>query len=122
MCFIYVQPVNTELFEGDDMIFLFFCFQLFKPDFQLALCAFQLLNGVAFTTVPLHFHDTVRDIVDLFFQQPLLPFLGNRNPLKLAMAKYDGIIIAGSDTCAELLAVCFLEIFPGGYEDICTGI
>ena len=100
----------------------FFRFQLFQPDFQLTFGSFQLFDGVALTTVPFHFHDTVRDIVDLLFQQPLLPFLGNRDSFKLAMAKYDGIIIAGSDTCAELLAVCFLEIFPGGYEDICTGI
>ena len=122
VCFIYVQPVNTELFKGDDMIFLFFRFQLFQPDFQLTFGSFQLFDGVALTTVPFHFHDTVRDIVDLLFQQPLLPFLGNRDSFKLAMAKYDGIVITGSDTCAELLAVRFLEVFPGCHEDICTGI
>ena len=36
-------------------------------------------------TVPLHFHDTVRDIVNLLLQQPLLPFLRDGNPFKLAV-------------------------------------
>ena len=122
MRFIHVQPVNTELFKGNDIIFLFFRFQLLQADFQRALCTFQLLNGIAFTTVPFHFHDSVRDIVDLLLQQPLLPFLGYRNPFKLAVAKNDGIIITCGNPSAELLAVGLFKVFLICNKDIRAGI
>ena len=55
-------------------------------------------------------------------QHPLLPFSGDRDALKLAVADDNSIIVAGGDAGAELLAVSRLEVLFGDGEDIGRGV
>ena len=55
-------------------------------------------------------------------QHPLLPFSGDRDTLKLAVADDNGIVVAGGNAGTELLAVSRLEVLFGNGEDIGRGV
>ena len=72
--------------------------------------------------VGLHFLNAQGDFLDLILQQTLLPFKGNGDALKLAVADDHGVIIAGGDPGAELFSVSALKIPFGRDQDIGGGI
>ena len=51
-------------------------------------------------------------------QQPLLAFLADGDFLELGVAYDDGIVVAGGDAGAELLAVMLLEVLFGCHQDV----
>ena len=77
-----------------------------------------LLDGKALAPLVLKIGDCLLDPVNLLPKEPLLPLCRDRNLLELAVADDHGIIIAGCDPGAELLAVCRLEILPAGYKEL----
>ena len=55
-------------------------------------------------------------------QHPLLPFSGDRDTLKLAVADDNGVIVAGGNTGAEFLAVSRLKVLFGDGKNIGRGV
>ena len=74
MCFIYIQPVYAQLFEGDHIILAFFRLQLFQACFQLLLCAYQLFDGKLLAIIALQLFDAQHNLIDLCINKPLLTF------------------------------------------------
>ena len=62
-------------------------------------------SGEPFPAAGLPLGDTLGDFPNLLMQQPLLAFLADGDFLKLRVSDNDGIIVAGGDAGAELLAV-----------------
>ena len=118
MRFIDIQPIYAELFKGYDIILFLFSLKLSEPSFQLFFCAFELLDRELFTPAELQFVYAFGNLINLLAQQVFLPFLRHRNTLKLAVTDDHGIIITGSDPCAELTPVRLFEILFRSYKDI----
>ena len=118
MRFIDIQPIYAELFKGDDIILFLFSLELSEPSFQLLFCAFKLLDRELFTPAELQFVYAFGNLINLLTEQVFLSFLRHRDTLKLAVADDHGIIIAGSDPCAELTPVGFLEILFRSHKDV----
>ena len=51
-------------------------------------------------------------------QQPLLPFHGNGNPLKLTVPDDNGVIIAGGNAGAQPAAVVLFKVPLGGHQNV----
>ena len=122
MCLIHIQPIHAQLFKGHHVVFPMVGLQFLQPGFQLSFCAFQLLDAETLAVVGLHFLNAQGDFLDLILQQTLLPFKGNGDALKLAVADDHGVIIAGGDPGAELFTVGALKIPFGRDQDIGGGI
>ena len=63
-----------------------------------------------------------QDVEHSLLQEPLLPFSGNGDALKLAVADDNGVIVAGGNAGAELLAVACLKVLFGSHKDIGGGV
>ena len=63
-----------------------------------------------------------QDVEHPLLQEPLLPFSGNGDALKLAVADDNGVIVAGGNAGAELLAVACLKVLFGSHKDIGGGV
>ena len=110
MCLVHKEPVNAQLLKGNNIILSSGFQQLFQLGLQSFLRALHGFDGKALNTAALQFLNALGDFLNLFPQQPLLPFHGDRNPLELAMSDNNGVVIAGGNTGAELLAVFRLKV------------
>ena len=102
------------MLEGYYIVFPVFSPQFFEPRLQTFLRLFKLLDGELFAALPLQFRDTLGDLVDLLLQETLLPLMGYGDLLELTVPDDNGIIVAGGDASAELLAIGGLEILLRG--------
>ena len=115
---VHKEPVHAELFKSYHIILAAFRLQLFQPGLQGFLGPFQLFHRKAFPAAGLHLGDALGDFPYLFPQKPLLAFLADGDFLKLRVSDNDGIIVAGGDPGAELLAVVLLKVLFGCHQDI----
>lgn len=116
--FIHKQPIHAQLLEGDHVIFAHRILKLFQPRRQSLSGLFHLLDGESLSTAFFQFRNALLDLVDLFFEQPFLPFQRYRNPLELAVSDNDGIIIARRNARAELFAVARFKVLSRSEQDI----
>ena len=111
---VHEHTVYAELLKGHHIIFPVFGPQFFEPRLQTFLRLFELLDGELFAALPLQLRDTLGDLVDLLLQETLLSLMGYGNLLELTVPDDNGIIVAGGDASAELLAIGGLEILLRG--------
>ena len=116
------QPVNTQLFEGDNIILAFGGSQFVQPCLQGLTGFLHLLDGEVLATLPFQRSDLVLDLIDLLFQLSLLTLRGEGDLLELAVTDDDRIIVAGCDSGTELLAVGGFKVLLCGDQQIGTGI
>ena len=120
--FIHIQPVYAQMLKGNHVVLPFRIVELFQLCLELAARPFHLLDGKPLGPGGFQFGNALRDFVDLFLQQPLLPLLGHGDFLKLAVAHDDRVIIAGGNAGAEFLAILGFKVLFGGNEDVGRGI
>ena len=58
------------------------------------------------------------DFPNLLMQQPLLAFLADGDFFKLGVTHDNGVVVAGGDAGAELLAVVLLEVLFGCNKNV----
>ena len=122
MCLVYIQAINTQLLKGNHIILAGRVLELFQPGFQALLRAFQRFDGKPLCSACFEFFQTFFNFFNLFLQKLFLPLLRHGQLLKLTVPDNDGVVVAGGDSAAELLAVLWFEVFLGCGEDICRGI
>ena len=122
MRLVHIEPVYAELFKGHNVVLAGGVVELLQLGLQIFLGTLQLLDGKVFGAAGLELRDAVLDLPDLLLQEPFLPLSGHGDALKLAVADDNGVIVAGGDAGAELLAVAGFKILFGGHKDICRGV
>ena len=110
VCLVHIEPVNAQLLKGNNIILSSGFQQLFQLGLQSFLRALHGFDGKALRTAIFQFFNALGDFLDLFPQQPLLPFYGNGNPFKLTVPDDNGVVIAGGNAGAELFAVFRLKV------------
>ena len=93
MTFIHKETVHAQLLKGHDIVLALLVIQFCKPHFQSPAGLLHLLNGIVFTSIIFEFCDGILNIINLPLDRCFLPFPGKRNPLKLAVADNNGVII-----------------------------
>lgn len=104
MCFVYKQSVYAQLLKGNHIVFSVGCPKFLQSRLQSFPGLFHLFDGETFAILGFHLSNGVFDFINLDSQNPLLPFCGHRNFLKLGMPDDDCIVITSSNSCAELLS------------------
>ena len=122
MRLVHIQPVHAELFEGDDIVLARGGSELLQPGFQLPFHALQLLDGEPLGMGCSELLNALFDLVDLLLKQTLLTLLADGNFLKLRVTDNNGVIVAGGDAGAELLAVFGFKVLFGGDQQVGRGI
>ena len=118
MGLVHEQPVYAQLFKGHHIVLAALRLQLFQPRLQRLFRAFQLLDSEPFPAAGLHLGDALGDFPNLLVQQSLLAFLADGDFLELGVTHDDGVIVAGGDAGAELLAVVFLKVLFGRNKNV----
>ena len=89
--------------------------ELFQLYLEVFLGLFHLFDCPAlFALLLLQLLDALGDFPDLLLDESSLTLRGERDFLELGMADDDGVVIAGGDAGAELLAVLRLEVLLCG--------
>ena len=122
VCFVHIETVNAELFKGDNIVLAGVVLQFAESCFQAFFRPLQRLDCEAFRTARFEFLQTFLDFRNLFLQKSLLPFLRYRDTLKLAVSDDDGVVVAGGNSAAELLAVSRLKVLFGCGKNIGRGV
>ena len=122
MRLVHHQPIHAELFKGDDIIFLFLRFQLFKPRLKLLFRAFQLLDGKPLAVGIFDLRNAVCDFRNLIADDSLLPFPADGDSLRLTLPDNHRVISAGCDARAKALPPSFLKIALGCHQNVGVGI
>lgn len=122
MAFVHKQPVNAQLFKGDHIVLARLVVQLFQAYFQRFLGLFHLLDGEVSPSLVFGIRNGRRNIVNLAFNRGNLPFPGQRDTFKLAVANDNGVIVARGNPGAELFAIGRFKVLLGRHQDIRTGI
>ena len=122
MAFVHKQPVNAQLFKGDHIVLARLVVQLFQAYFQRFLGLFHLLDGEVSPSLVFGIRNGRRNIVNLAFNRGNLPFPGQGDTLKLAVADDNGVIVACGDPGAELFSVRRFKVLLGRYQDVRAGI
>ena len=113
MGLVHKQTVHTQLLEGYHIIFSPLGLQLFQSGFQRLSGTLQLLDGKTLAAAGLYLGNPLGDLVDLLIEKPFLTLSADGDFLKLAVSHDDGIIVAGGNAGAELLAVVGLKVLFG---------
>ena len=116
------QAVHTQLLECYHIVLAALGLQFLQPGFQRFAGALQLLDRKTLTAAGLHFRDSLGDLVDLLIEKPFLALPADGDFLELAVTHDDGVIVAGGNTGAELLAVVGLKVLFGGDKNVGGGI
>jgi hypothetical protein len=66
VAFVHEQPVNAQLFKGNNVVLAGVVGEPFKPRFEILLGLFHLLDSEAFAAVAFQFCYPRRDFVNLF--------------------------------------------------------
>ena len=122
MRLVHKQAVNTQFLECDHIILSRLVVQLLQLCFQRFLCFFHLLDRKTTTILTPGIGQSQRNIVDLPLDNSLLPFRGKRHSLKLRVSDYNGVVIAGCDTGAELLSIAGFKVLFRCHQYIGIGI
>ena len=122
MALVHKKPVNAQLFKGNHIVLALIEAQFFQLGFQSFPGLFHLLDGEILACMGFQLVDGGNRFINLLLNDTLLPLKGQRNALKLAMPDDDGIIVAGGDAGAELLAVFGFKVLFGGDQQVGRGI
>ena len=122
MCFVYKEPIHTQLLERHHIIFAALIVEFIQLGLQPLFGAFHLLDGEVVPTALLQVADAVHNLLKLLLQNGSLPLYGHRNFLQLGVADDDSVVIAGGNAATESLAVFRLKVLLGGYQDVGRGI
>ena len=110
MTLVNKEPVHTEFFKGNNIVLAALVIELFQLLLHGFFRLFKLLNGEVFSTVSLQIHNTVCQFFKLLLKNCPLSFNGHRYFFKLRMTDNHCVIIARSNSTAELFAVLCLKI------------
>ena len=119
---IHKDTVNTQFLKGHKVILAGLIIQFFQLCLQRFPGFLHLLDGEVLRTISLGLGNAHHNLIDLLLQDGLLPFYRHGDLLKLAVTNDDGIIVAGSNSAAELLAVLRFKVLLGRHKDIGRGI
>ena len=72
--FVNKQPVNTQLFKVDDIIFAIHALHFFQPGLDAPFGFLQLFDGELIAQGSGQFIDSNLNVIQLLFQKPFLPF------------------------------------------------
>ena len=122
MCFVYKQSVYAQLLKGNHIVFSVGCPEFLQSRLQSFPGLFHLFDGETFAILGFHLSNGVFDFINLGSQNPLLPFCGHRNFLKLGMPDDDCIVITSSNSCAELLSAGSFKVLFACHQQFCTRI
>ena len=122
MRLVHIQSVYAQLLKGHNIVLSGAVLELFELGFKAALGALQRLNGEPLRPLAFQLPQSFLHLEDLLRQKPLLPLHGDGYLLKLAVADDNGVVFAGGDTGAELLAVLRLEVLFRSHEDVGGGV
>ena len=114
MALVDEQPVNAQLLERDHIVLAALVVELVQLILQAFAGLFHLLDGEVLRLVCLRLPDAQDDLVHLLLQNGTLPLDTDGYLLKLTVSDDDGVVVAGGDASAELLAIfCFKILFRG---------
>ena len=122
VCLVYEQPVYAQLLKGNHIVFSVGCPEFLQSRLQSFPGLFHLFDGETFAILGFHLSNGVFDFINLGSQNPLLPFCGHRNFLKLGMPDDDCIVITSSNSCAELLSAGRFKVLFACHQQFCTRI
>ena len=122
MCLVYKQPVYAQLLKGNHIVFSVGCPEFLQSRLQSFPGLFHLFNRETFAILGFHLSNGVFDFINLGSQNPLLPFCGHRDFLKLGMPNDDCIVIASGNSCAELLSAGGFKVLFACHQQFCTRI
>ena len=122
MRLVHKQAVNPQFLKCNHIILSRLVVQLLQLCFQRFLCFFHLLDRKTAAVLTPGIGQSQRNVVDLTLYNGFLSFRGKRHSLKLRMTDYDGIIIAGCDTGAELLSIAGFKVLFRCHQHIGIGI
>ena len=110
MCFVHKETIHTQLLKGHDVIFAALVVELIQLGLQALFGALHLLDGEVVPIAPLQVTDAVQNFPQLFLQDSSLPFQRHGDFLQLGVPDDDGVVVAGGNTPAELLAILGFKI------------
>ena len=119
---VYEQPVYAQLLKGNHIVLSVGCPEFLQSRLQSFPGLFHLFDRKTFTILGFHLSNGVFDFINLGSQNPLLPFCGHRNFLKLGMPDDNCIVIASGNSCAELLSAGSFKVLFACYQKFCTRI
>ena len=122
MRLVYEQPVYAQLLKGNHIVLSLSCPEFLQSRLQSFPGLFHLFDGETFAILGFHLSNGVFDFINLGSQNPLLPFCGHRNFLKLGMPDDDCIVITSSNSCAELLSAGSFKVLFACHQQFCTRI
>ena len=118
MCLVDEKPVHTQLLKGHDVIFAALVVELIQLGLQALFGALHLLDGEVVAVAPLQVTDAVQNLPQLLLQDSPLPLQRHRDFLQLGMSDDDGVVVAGGNAPAKLLAVFRLKVLFCGHENV----
>ena len=118
MTLVNKEPVHTEFFKGNNIVLAALVVELFQLLLHGLFRLFKLFNGEVFSTISLQIHNTVCQFFKLLLKNCPLSFNGHRYFFKLRMTDNHCVIIARSNSPAELFTVLSLKISLCRYENI----
>ena len=119
---VYKEAVHTKLLKGHNAVLPGGGVELFQAHSQGLFHPLQLLDGVPLRTAGLQLCNAVLDLRNLLLNQPLPPLHGDRQPLKLGVSHYHGVVVACGNFGTEPFPVAGLKIFFCGDKNVCGGI
>ena len=118
MALVDEQTVNAQFLKCDHIILPALVVQLVQLILQALAGLFHLLDGEVLRLVCLRLSDAQDDLIHLLLQNSPLPLDTDGYLLELTVPDDDGIVVAGSDAPAELLAIFCLKILFRGHQHI----
>ena len=119
---VYKQPIYAQLLKGNHIVFSVGCPEFLQSRLQSFPGLFHLFDGEAFAILGFHLSNGVFDFINLGSQNSLLPFCGHWDFLKLGMPDDDRIVIAGGNSCTELLSAGGFKVLFACHQQFCTRI
>ena len=92
--------------------------ELFQLYLEVFFALFHLLDCPALAPFLLQLLDALGDLLDLLLDKPSLPLRREGYLLELTVPDDDGVVVAGGDAGAELLAVLRFEVLLRGDQDV----
>ena len=122
VCLVYKQPVYAQLLKGNHIVLSVGCPEFIQSRLQSFPGLFHLFDGETFAILGFHLSNGVFDFINLGSQNPLLPFCGHRDFLKLGMPDDNRIVISSGNSCAELLSAGGFKVLFTCHQQFCTRI
>ena len=114
MALVDEQTINAQFFERDHIVLPALVVQLVQLILQALAGLFHLLDGEVLRMGIFCLLNAQDDLIHLLLQNGTLPLDTDGYLLKLTVSDDDGVVVAGGNASAELLAIfCFKILFRG---------